>query len=68
MRQGDWFVVRFAIVLVFEYNECMTGTTVDQVRATSVADLAASVLGLSDAQLLGLDAESAEAMVRRRSG
>lgn len=35
----------------------------DQVRATDVADLAASLLGLSDTELLAADAESAEAMV-----
>lgn len=35
----------------------------DQVRATDVADLAASLLGLSDTGLLAADAESAEAMV-----
>ena len=35
----------------------------DQVRASDVADLAASLLGRSDAQLLGSDAECAEALV-----
>ena len=35
----------------------------EQVRATDVADLAASLLGRSEAELLGVDAESAEAMV-----
>ncbi|MHB8185750.1 MAG: HNH endonuclease signature motif containing protein [Dermatophilaceae bacterium] len=41
----------------------MQGMTMDQVRATDVADLAASLLGLSDVELLRADAESAEAMV-----
>ena len=35
----------------------------EQVRATDVADLAASLLGRSETELLGVDAESAEAMV-----
>jgi len=35
----------------------------EQVRATDVADLAASLLGRSEAELLGVDAESAEALV-----
>ena len=35
----------------------------DQVRATDVADLAASLLGRCEVELLGADAESAEAMV-----
>jgi hypothetical protein len=41
----------------------MQGITMEQVRATDVADLAASLLGRSEAELLGVDAESAEAMV-----
>jgi len=41
----------------------MQGITVGQVRAADVADLAASLLGLSDGELLGVDAESAEALV-----
>ena len=41
----------------------MQWITVDQVRATDVADLAASLLGLSDPELLGADVESAEAVV-----
>ena len=41
----------------------MQGITMEQVRATDVADLAASLLGRSEAELLGVDAESAEALV-----
>jgi Domain of unknown function (DUF222) len=41
----------------------MQGITMDQVRATDVADLAASLLGRSEVELLGADAETAEAMV-----
>jgi hypothetical protein len=41
----------------------MAGMTVDQVRATDVADLAAALLGLSEAGLLAADAQSAEAVV-----
>src|ERR1035437_4643224 len=41
----------------------MQGITMEQVRATDVADLATSLLGRSEAELLGVDAESAEAMV-----
>ena len=41
----------------------MAGITVDQVRATDVADLAVSLFGLSDGELLAADVESAEAMV-----
>ena len=41
----------------------MRGITVEQVRAADVADLAASLLGLGQAELLGVDAESAEALV-----
>ena len=41
----------------------MVGMSVDQVRATDVADLAASLLGLCQGELLAADAESAEAMV-----
>src|SRR5665647_2391426 len=41
----------------------MQGITMDQVRATDVADLAASLLALSNSELLRADAESAEAMV-----
>ena len=41
----------------------MVGMRVDQVRASDVADLAASLLGRSDAQLLGSDTECAEALV-----
>ena len=35
----------------------------EQVRASDVADLSASLLGLTDGELLGVDAESAEALV-----
>ena len=35
----------------------------DQVRAADVADLAVSLLGLGQGELLAADAESAEAMV-----
>jgi hypothetical protein len=41
----------------------MQGITMDQVRGTDVADLAASLLALSNSELLRADAESAEAMV-----
>jgi len=41
----------------------MAGMSVDQVRATDVGDLAASLLGLCQGELLAADAESAEAMV-----
>jgi hypothetical protein len=41
----------------------MQGITVEQVRAADVADLAASLLGLPDSELLAEDAESAEATV-----
>jgi len=41
----------------------MEGITMDQVRAADVADLAVSLLGLGQAELLAADAESAEAMV-----
>ena len=48
---------------MFDYDRCMQGITMEQVRATDVADLAASLLGRSEAELLGVDAESAEALV-----
>ncbi len=35
----------------------------EQVRGADVADLAASLLGMSQPELLGVDVESAEAMV-----
>src|SRR5665647_1930848 len=41
----------------------MQGIMMEQVRATDVADLAASLLGRSEAELLGVDAEPAEALV-----
>ena len=41
----------------------MVGITMDQVRATDVADLAVSLLALTDIELLRAEAESAEAMV-----
>jgi len=41
----------------------MRGITMEQVRATDVADLAASLLGRSEAELLGADVGSAEATV-----
>jgi Domain of unknown function (DUF222) len=41
----------------------MQGITLEQVRATDVADLAASLFGRCEAELLGADAESAEAVV-----
>ncbi len=41
----------------------MRGITVDQVRAADVADLATSLLGLADGELLGVDGQSAEALV-----
>src|SRR5450759_4550107 len=41
----------------------MQGITMEQVRATDVADLAASLLGRSEAELLGADVGSAEATV-----
>jgi len=41
----------------------MAGITMDQVRAGDVADLAVSLLGRPDVELLAADAECAEAMV-----
>jgi Domain of unknown function (DUF222) len=41
----------------------MEGITMDQVRAANVADLAVSLLGLGQADLLAADVASAEAMV-----
>ena len=41
----------------------MQGITMEQVRATDVADLAASLLGLTEVELLRADVVSAEAMV-----
>ena len=48
---------------VFEYTWQMQGITIDQVRAADVADLAVSLLGLGQGELLAADAGSAEAMV-----
>ena len=61
--QWNWCGRGLALGLVFDYTVCMQGITMDQVRATDVADLAASLLGRSEVELLGADAESAEAMV-----
>jgi hypothetical protein len=41
----------------------MLGTTMDQVRATDVFDLAASLLGVSFPEVLAADAASAQAVV-----
>jgi hypothetical protein len=41
----------------------MEGIRMDQVRAADVADLAVSLLGLGQGEMLAADVESAEAMV-----
>ena len=61
--QRNWCGRGLAIELVFDYTVCMQGITMDQVRATDVVDLAACLLGRSEVELLGADAETAEAMV-----